>query len=138
TAVVLSRPADLAPLLRAVSLLWPLTGAFAVIALVFGWVMANKVLVPVGIMEERVLAIINGDTEQRVEVDEPDLGGLAYRINQLVSALSGAPEGAPEKGEGWGALDSTLSTSPVKREAGSLPTDPVDDPQIASVLSAEP
>src|SRR5690606_39593985 len=41
-------------------------------------------------------------------------------------------------GEGWGGLDSTLSSASVKGESVPLPTDPIDDPELAAALSSEP
>jgi HAMP domain-containing protein len=140
TAVLLASRDETEGLLAAVGLIWPLTAAFAVLAVVFAWIMANSVLVPVSVIEEGVLSIVTGNLRHRIDVDDADLGGLAYRINQLVSALTGESEAAesPMKEEGWGTFDSTLSQpSSMEPAAAPLPTDPVDDPEIAAALAAE-
>jgi HAMP domain-containing protein len=140
TAILLASRDESAELLGAVGLIWPLTAAFSLIALVFAWVMANSVLVPVSEIEEGVLSIITGNLRHRIDVDDADLGGLAYRINQLVSALTGEAEAAesPAKEEGWGSFDSTGSQSSSSTSAAApLPTDPIDDPEVAAALAAE-
>jgi HAMP domain-containing protein len=138
TAILLANRADADELTSAVGLVWPLTAAFAVIAIVFAWIMVNSVLIPLSAIEEGVLSIINGNVRHRIELEDSELGGLAYRINQLVSVFVGESEGATSTAEGWGSLDSTLSHTSSQSAAVPLPTDPVDDPDVAAALAAEP
>lgn len=140
TALLLVDRARAESLLGVAGLIWPLTAALAVVAAIFGWIMANRVLLPVAKMEEGLLGIINGDVEQRIVVDDPDLGGLAYRINQLVSVFvgEGEPAKAPDQGT-WKRLDEDLSRAPTEASrTASSPTDPIDDPDLSRHLAAEP
>lgn len=63
-----------------------------VIVVLLGFVLGSHFLKPIEEIEDGVLRIINGDTEHRFEVDSAELGGLAYRVNQLVSVLTGEEE----------------------------------------------
>jgi hypothetical protein len=37
--------------------------------------------------------VINGKTDMRFELEHAELGGLVSRINSLLNALTGVPEG---------------------------------------------
>src|SRR5579872_2731270 len=43
-------------------------------------------------LEEGLLAILNGQSDKRFELDHPELGGLAFRIDQLLNQLMGVEE----------------------------------------------
>jgi hypothetical protein len=43
-------------------------------------------------LEEGLLAILNGQTDKRFELDHAELGGLAFRIDQLLNQLMGVEE----------------------------------------------
>ncbi len=49
-------------------------------------------MTPIAQLEEGLLAILNGQTDKRFELDHPDLGGLAFRIDQLLNQLMGVEE----------------------------------------------
>lgn len=77
------------------SLLLPVLGVCGlglVLVVVAGIVLGNHISRPVAQMEEGLLAIINGKTDLRFELEHPDLGGLVFRINSLLNALMGVPE----------------------------------------------
>src|SRR5690606_34347987 len=57
TALLLVDRARAESLLGVAGLIWPLTAALAVVAAIFGWIMANHVLLPVAKMEEGLLGI---------------------------------------------------------------------------------
>lgn len=59
---------------------------------VVGFILAGHFIKPVMIIEEGLLKIINGETNYRFDVKSSELGGLGYRINQLVSSLTGEEE----------------------------------------------
>lgn len=63
--------------------------AFVFIA---GFLLGNYVTDPVGKMEETLLAVINGNTNQRIQIEHAELGGLAFRINQLLNTVLGVEE----------------------------------------------
>jgi len=43
-------------------------------------------------IEEGLLKVINGEFEYRFDVKSAEVGGLGYRINQLISVLTGEDE----------------------------------------------
>ena len=43
-------------------------------------------------LEEGLLAILNGQADKRFELDHAELGGLAFRIDQLLNQLMGVEE----------------------------------------------
>jgi len=118
---------------------------FSLVVVVYGFMVAVSYLKPMERIEEDVLAIINGDTERRLDTSSnSELGGLAYRINQLVNVFTGVSEGdtAPS-GAGW--TDSTFADGSgvaggnARAGAGAGPaTDAIDDPALAQRLEAEP
>lgn len=76
-------------------LLWPVLGVTALGLLlvgVAGVLLGNYFERPVSEIEEGLLAIINGKTDLRFQIEHPDLGGLVFRINSLLNALMGVPE----------------------------------------------
>ena len=44
---------------------------------------------PIEQIEEGLLTIVNGNTQHRINVEHAELGGIVYRINQLVASLTG-------------------------------------------------
>ncbi|MBK6694185.1 MAG: hypothetical protein IPG50_18555 [Myxococcales bacterium] len=77
-------------------MLLPLIGGATVLGLVMviiaGWLLGNFITGPITTLEEGLLAILNGQTDKRFQLDHPDLGGLAYRIDQLLNQLMGIEE----------------------------------------------
>jgi hypothetical protein len=76
-------------------LLWPVFGVTALGLLLVGAggvLLGNYFEHPVSELEEGLLAIINGRTDLRFQIEHPDLGGLVFRINSLLNALMGVPE----------------------------------------------
>jgi hypothetical protein len=73
----------------------PIFGAMAmgiVLVIVAGWLLGNYITRPVNMLEEGLLAILNGQTDKRFELDHAELGGLAFRIDQLLNQLMGVEE----------------------------------------------
>ena len=58
---------------------------------------------PIEQIEESLLKVINGDRDHRVNVEHAELGGIVYRINQLISELTGVEEGDGTGGGGSGS-----------------------------------
>lgn len=72
---------------------------FGVLAVfIVGLALAGHFLKPVMFIEEGLLKIINGETTYRFDVKSSELGGLGYRINQLVSYLTDEEE-TPDEGQ---------------------------------------
>jgi hypothetical protein len=75
--------------------MWPIFGAMAVgimLVIVGGWLLGNYLTRPINMLEEGLLAILNGQTDKRFELDHAELGGLAFRIDQLLNQLMGVEE----------------------------------------------
>lgn len=120
----------------------------AVMVLAYGFVVGNGIMRAVEQMEEGVLSIINGRTDHRLETDNPDVGGLAYRINQLLNVFTGTEE-ASEDGNsirvgaspGWqGGADAGVEEGPAQDSpaaGGGNGSDVIDDPDLATSLAAE-
>jgi hypothetical protein len=120
-------------------LLWPI---FAVTALgillvcVGGFVLGNYVQEPISEIEEGLLAIINGNTNFRFELEHAELGGLVFRINSLLNALMGVPEtdeeGRPSRPASAQDFQEALSVDESQAASAGV------DPQVARALAAEP
>lgn len=77
------------------SLSLPILGAMAigiVLVVIFGWLLGNYITRPIAVLEEGLLAILNGQADRRFELEHAELGGLAFRIDQLLNQLMGVEE----------------------------------------------
>ncbi len=63
-----------------------------VLMVVLNVLISNSMLQPIEVIEEGLLKIINGDQAHRIELQHAELGGIVYRINQLVQTLTGEEE----------------------------------------------
>lgn len=85
---------------------------------VYGLIIANNLMEPLMEIEDDVLALINGRTNVRIEVESKEFGGLAYRINQLINLFMGVAE-EDEEGRavtsagGWEAVNSNGGATPA-------------------------
>lgn len=57
-----------------------------------GWFLGSYISRPIAMLEEGLLAILNGQSDKRFELDHAELGGLAFRIDQLLNQLMGVEE----------------------------------------------
>ena len=57
-----------------------------------GWFLGSYISGPIAMLEEGLLAILNGQSDKRFELDHAELGGLAFRIDQLLNQLMGVEE----------------------------------------------
>lgn len=57
-----------------------------------GWFLGSYISRPIAMLEEGLLAILNGQGDKRFELDHAELGGLAFRIDQLLNQLMGVEE----------------------------------------------
>ncbi len=94
SAVISSKPASLIE--NVGGMLMPLIGGASVLGLILvvvaGWLLGSYITGPITVLEEGLLAILNGQTDKRFSMDHPDLGGLAFRIDQLLNQLMGVEE----------------------------------------------
>jgi HAMP domain-containing protein len=69
----------------------------ALAVLVIGFVLAAHFMRPIMAIEEGLLKIINGEYEHRFDVKSAEVGGLGFRINQLIGVLTGEDEQADDE-----------------------------------------
>ncbi|MEB2312046.1 MAG: hypothetical protein OZ921_11165 [Sorangiineae bacterium] len=132
-------PASLVPSLM--SLLWPVFGVSALgilLVVVGGVLLGNYFDGPLSELEDGMLAIINGRTDLRFQIEHAELGGLVFRLNSLLNALMGVPEDTTDD-EG---RPSRPPTARDFQEALAVDESSVDgstiDPARAAALAAEP
>lgn len=83
--------------------LWPV---FAVtllgllLVVISGLLLGQYFQRPITQLEAGLLAVINGQTETRFELEHAELGGLVSRLNSLLDALTGAPEESADLARG--------------------------------------
>ncbi len=111
-------------------------GLVAVVA--GGWLLGNYITRPIQTLEEGLLQILNGQSDKRFELDHPDLGGLAFRIDQLLNQLMGVEEDTTDE-------EGRVSVAPTAKnfsEAMSVDDRAVSsggvDPNVVRHLAAEP
>jgi hypothetical protein len=63
---------------------------------IMGMMLTKHFLRPIMAIEEGLLKIINGAYDYRFDVESDEVGGLSYRINQLVGVLTGEEEESEE------------------------------------------
>ncbi len=124
--------------------LMPTLGPLAiglVLVIVGGWLLGNYITRPINMLEEGLLAILNGQADKRFELDHAELGGLAFRIDQLLNQLMGVEEdttddeGRVSRSPGSSNFTDSLEVDD-KRMTQSA--DGAVDPDIVQRLAAEP
>ena len=114
-------------------------GLGIVLVIIGGWLLGNYISRPINTLEEGLLAILNGQADKRFELDHAELGGLAFRIDQLLNQLMGVEEdttdaeGRVSKPPSAAHFSDAMSVD--ERRAGGEGT--VDD-DAAKALAAEP
>jgi hypothetical protein len=119
----------------------------ALVIAAYGFFMGSSILAPIAQIEEGVLQVMNGRTDYRLDVQSPDFGGLAYRINQLLNvltkteevdesgAVAGGGGGWDQARDGTGADPSSAAQAPGTTAGGE---EAEADPEVAARLAAEP
>ncbi len=72
-------------------------GIALILVIVAGVSLGNHFMRPVMAIEDGLLKIINGEYGYRFDIKSAEVGGLGYRINQLISVLTGEDEGNDEE-----------------------------------------
>ena len=93
TAAVAAAPTSLLPGANAIPI--SILGVMAlglILVIAGGWFLGNYISRPIAALEEGLLMILNGQTDKRFELDHAELGGLAFRIDQLLNQLMGVEE----------------------------------------------
>jgi hypothetical protein len=119
--------------------------ALGIVLVIFaGWLLGNYISRPINQLEEGLLMILNGQSDKRFELDHPDLGGLAFRIDQLLNQLMGVEEdntdeeGRISKVPAGGAPQSFTDVMSVDDKRAAAPGEPSLDPAVAARLASEP
>lgn len=121
----------------AASLPAPILGVMALgLVLVFigGWLLGGYISTPIQRLEEGLLAILNGQTDRRFEFDHAELGGLAFRLDQLLNQLMGIEEDTTD-------AEGRVSKAPDAATFASMHVDesqPSLDAAAGAALAAEP
>lgn len=139
-AVLGNRTAQL-DIASVVGVILVLTVLGAILVVLYGFVIGNFIMRPIEAIEEGVLAVINGRTDLRLETTSAELGGLAFRINQLLNVMTGTEETtadaegrvsvAPSAGA-W--KDAAFSDG---ASAAPNPDEPIEDEALSARLAAE-
>jgi hypothetical protein len=120
--------------------LWPVfavVGLGLVLVVIGGTLLGNYISGPVSELEDGLLAIINGTSDLRFQIEHDELGGLVFRINSLLNALMGVAEDTTDE-------QGRPSYSPRAQdfqEALAVDESAVQgqaDPSVAAALSTEP
>jgi hypothetical protein len=97
-----------------------LLGIIVVVAA--GWLLAGYISQPIATLEEGLLTILNGEHDKRFNLEHPDLGGLAFRIDQLLNKLMGVEE---DTSDAEGRIsNSPLRPAPAFRDLEDKQADP--------------
>jgi hypothetical protein len=119
----------------------PIFGAVAlglILVIVGGMLLGNYITRPINMLEEGLLAILNGQADKRFELEHAELGGLAFRIDQLLNQLMGVEEdttdseGRVSYSPNAGNFSDALSVDTKQAAEQAV------DPAAASRLAAEP
>jgi hypothetical protein len=134
--IVAAVPASLVDSLG--GLLWPVfavSGLGLLLVIVGGVLLGNYISGPISELEDGLLAIINGNSELRFQLEHDELGGLVFRINSLLNALMGVAEDTTDEqgrpSQGPSARDFQEALAVDESAAGQL------DPSAAAALAAE-
>jgi hypothetical protein len=105
---------------------------------IYGFIIANNIMDPIEQMEDDILAVINGRGDVRLEVETVELGGLSYRVNQLINLFTGVAE---EDAEGRAVTSSGAweAVSATGADLGAHPSSagPIesDDPELVALAA---
>jgi hypothetical protein len=143
-AVLGNRSAQLS-VLSVVNVILILTALGAVLVILYGFMIGSTIMGPIEEIEEGVLAVINGRSDLRLEIESPELGGLAFRINQLLNVMTGTEEQSedeqgrvsiPPSAKDWGDA-AFADAAPAAAKPAADADDPVEDPALSQKLGTE-
>jgi len=123
-------------------ILWPILagcGLGLVFVIMAGGILGGYITEPIGRMEETLLqittALTTGEgTNARIEIEHPELGGLATRINQLLNTVLGVEEDTTDD-------EGRPSVPPARQhfqDALAVEGGQSSDANLAAQLAAEP
>jgi hypothetical protein len=101
------------------------------LVIVGGVLLGNYISRPINTLEEGLLAILNGQHDKRFELDHAELGGLAFRIDQLLNQLMGVEEDTTDE-------EGRISRAPDPRAVADAMNVGGGGGEDAAQLAAEP
>ncbi len=101
-----------------------------VLTLMGGWLLGSYISSPIARLEEGLLAIINGQTDKRFQMEHAELGGLAFRIDQLLNQLLGVEEDTTDD-------DGRISRAPTAAAMEAAMGDQASHPNVAGLDAGE-
>lgn len=109
---------------------------------IYSFLIGTSLLQPLEAIEDGVLKVINGRTDYRIDIEDGEFGGLAYRINQLINMLTGVEE-SDEEGHTtssgtWGGQTEGVASASTAAEAVAGESADGGDANLAAQLAAEP
>jgi hypothetical protein len=119
----------------------PIFGAMAVgliLVIVGGMLLGNYITRPINMLEEGLLAILNGQADKRFELEHAELGGLAFRIDQLLNQLMGVEEDTTDAEGRVSMAPNAGNFSDALAVDNKGAAEQAIDPETASRLAAEP
>ncbi|MDJ0762323.1 MAG: hypothetical protein QNJ97_04985 [Myxococcota bacterium] len=81
---------------KSISAILVLMIAMLLVVFIGGLILTHHFIRPIVTIEEGLLKVINGEYQYRFEVESSEVGGLGYRINQLIGVLTGEEEDSEE------------------------------------------
>jgi methyl-accepting chemotaxis protein len=121
--------------------LLPILGATAVgivLVIIGGVLLGNYITRPISTLEEGLLAILNGQSDKRFELEHPELGGLAFRIDQLLNQLMGVEEDTTDAEGRVSKAPSAANFSDAMSVEDKRGGEQQLDPAAVQALAAEP
>jgi hypothetical protein len=124
------------------NLIWPALGATLlglVLVVVGAWFLDQYISRPISELEDGLLAIMNGRTDRRFEIEHAELGGLVFRLNSLLNQLLGVQEdetdadGRPSRAPEASSFSDALAVDERMAAEGGI-----EDAVAAQALHAEP
>lgn len=121
------------------ALLWPAVGSILLgllLVAIAGYMLAAYIDRPIAEIEDGLLAIMNGQTNRRLDLEHAELGGVVFRINSLLNQLFGVTEddtdedGRPSRAPTGRGFTEALSVDESTVMGGA-------DPAVAQALHAE-
>ncbi len=121
------------------ALLWPALGSIIlglILVGIAGVLLASYIDRPIADIEDGLLAIMNGQTNRRLDIEHAELGGVVFRINSLLNQLFGVTEddtdaeGRPSRAPSARAFTDALAVDESIVTGGG-------DPAAAQALHAE-
>ncbi len=107
---------------------------------IYGYIIANSLMDPIEQMEDDILAVINGRGDVRLDVDTPELGGLSYRVNQLINFFTGVAE-EDEEGRavtssgGWESVSISSPGGSTRSSSAAPGAAEAEDPEAAALAA---